>query len=271
MKSITLMLGMGIAMSASAQPLEFVVDPMQSSIDLTIEIDLGTLGGDTDSDSSSVSGMISASFDDPAAPTESSLHDFFGAIDDDLQFNWVPAFLSTASATLTDGTVEYAEPGIVLGPEPVVSGDVLFPSVPTLVSGVLSVDYDIFLFGSGSETINLGDLGPTSDAISGMIVVGEGDITLTNTIAFETSQPLVVDMNEIGTVIVSGTATMVAVAELPSCPADFTDDGQLNFLDVSAFLGLFAAQNPASDLNVDGQYNFLDVSLFLSLFGAGCP
>jgi hypothetical protein len=101
--------------------------------------------------------------------------------------------------------------------------------------------------------------------------LGANDITLTNTIAFETSQPLIVDENEIGMVIVTGTATMTAVADLPNCAPDFTDDGQLNFLDVSAFLGLFGAQNPAADLNVDGQYNFLDVSLFLSLFGAGCP
>lgn len=271
MKATGVLIGMVLATSAAAQPLDFVVDPMQSSIDLTIEIDLGTLGGDTDSDSSSVSGMVTASFDDPAAASESSLYDFFGAIDNDLQFDWVPAFLSTASATLTGGSVEYAEPGTILGPVPVMSGDVTFPMVPTIVSGVLTVNYNIFLFGSGSEIINLADLGPTADDISGMIVVGMDDITLTNTIAIETSQPLIVEGSEIGTVIVTGSATLVATAELPSCVPDFTDDGQLNFLDVSAFLGLFAAQDPAADINVDGQYNFLDVSLFLSLFGAGCP
>jgi len=47
--------------------------------------------------------------------------------------------------------------------------------------------------------------------------------------------------------------------------------GQLNFFDVSAFLGAFSASNPASDLNGDGNFNFFDVSEFLSVFNSGCP
>ncbi|MBL4699028.1 MAG: endonuclease [Phycisphaerales bacterium] len=56
------------------------------------------------------------------------------------------------------------------------------------------------------------------------------------------------------------------------CPADFAEPfGELNFFDVSAFLGLFAASDPAADLNGDGEFNFFDVSSFLVSFGAGCP
>lgn len=55
------------------------------------------------------------------------------------------------------------------------------------------------------------------------------------------------------------------------CLADLTDDGVLNFFDVSAFLSGFQAMDPSADLNGDGVYNFFDVSVFLSAFAAGCP
>ena len=56
-----------------------------------------------------------------------------------------------------------------------------------------------------------------------------------------------------------------------SCPADLTGEGDLNFLDVSAFLTAFGNQDPVADFEPDGNYNFLDVSAFLTAFGAGCP
>jgi hypothetical protein len=56
-----------------------------------------------------------------------------------------------------------------------------------------------------------------------------------------------------------------------SCPADLTGEGDLNFLDVSAFLAAFGNQDPIADFEPDGSFNFLDVSAFLADFGAGCP
>jgi hypothetical protein len=58
---------------------------------------------------------------------------------------------------------------------------------------------------------------------------------------------------------------------IDDCPADFTGEGQLNFLDVSAFLSAFGNMDPAADFTGEGQFNFLDVSAFLSAFGMGCP
>jgi hypothetical protein len=55
------------------------------------------------------------------------------------------------------------------------------------------------------------------------------------------------------------------------CPADLTNDGNLNFLDVSAFLAAFGAQDPIADFEPDGSFNFLDVSAYLAAFGMGCP
>ncbi len=56
-----------------------------------------------------------------------------------------------------------------------------------------------------------------------------------------------------------------------SCFADFNDDGNLNFLDISAFLAAFGKQNPIADFEPDGNFNFLDVSAYLAAFAAGCP
>lgn len=54
--------------------------------------------------------------------------------------------------------------------------------------------------------------------------------------------------------------------------ADLADPfGELNFFDVSAFLGAYNAQDPVADINNDGSYDFFDVSAFLTQFNAGCP
>ncbi|MDF1869166.1 MAG: S8 family serine peptidase [Phycisphaerales bacterium] len=54
--------------------------------------------------------------------------------------------------------------------------------------------------------------------------------------------------------------------------ADFAEPfGQLNFLDVSAFLSAFGESDPSADIDGSGTFNFLDVSAFLSEYGNGCP
>ncbi len=55
------------------------------------------------------------------------------------------------------------------------------------------------------------------------------------------------------------------------CPADFTGEGDLNFLDVSAFLAAYGMQDPSADFTGEGDFNFLDVSAFLAAYGMGCP
>jgi beta-glucanase (GH16 family) len=57
------------------------------------------------------------------------------------------------------------------------------------------------------------------------------------------------------------------------CPADLAEPfGALNFFDLSAYLGLFAAGDPAADLaSPTGVFNFFDVSAYLAAFNAGCP
>jgi len=56
----------------------------------------------------------------------------------------------------------------------------------------------------------------------------------------------------------------------PYGPADLTQDGILNFFDVSAFLQLFSVMDPKADFNSDGGFDFFDVSAFLQSFNNAC-
>lgn len=55
------------------------------------------------------------------------------------------------------------------------------------------------------------------------------------------------------------------------CLADFTNDGLLNFFDISAFLVAFNAHETIADLTDDGFWNFFDISAYLTAFAEGCP
>lgn len=68
-----------------------------------------------------------------------------------------------------------------------------------------------------------------------------------------------------------GNSVLMSYVGVPECIADFTNDGVLNFFDVSAFLSAFGASDPIADLNHDGVLNFFDVSVFLNAFSLGCP
>lgn len=56
----------------------------------------------------------------------------------------------------------------------------------------------------------------------------------------------------------------------PICRADFNDDGDVNTLDVMAFLNAWVQQDPAADINGDGTVNSIDVIQFLNIWIVGC-
>jgi len=58
--------------------------------------------------------------------------------------------------------------------------------------------------------------------------------------------------------------------EYQGCRADFNGDGEVNTLDVLAFLNAWAAGDPSADFNGDGVINTLDVLAFLNAWAAGC-
>lgn len=57
----------------------------------------------------------------------------------------------------------------------------------------------------------------------------------------------------------------------PDCPADWNQDGLVNFFDVSGYLADFNAAAPGADLNDDGLFNFFDIAEYIALYNASCP
>ncbi|MCC5823992.1 MAG: hypothetical protein LAT64_13695 [Phycisphaerales bacterium] len=56
------------------------------------------------------------------------------------------------------------------------------------------------------------------------------------------------------------------------CLADINSDGLLNFFDISAFIALFNAQDPAADIAPPfGVWNFFDIAEYLARYNEGCP
>lgn len=98
----------------------------------------------------------------------------------------------------------------------------------------------------------------------------KGAFTLVESPTFDGRSLSLVDLNNDGMLdlvgCTNGGSPRVLLNELAgSCSADLTNDGDLNFLDVSLFLSEMV------DFNEDMSFNFLDVSAFLSAFSMGCP
>ncbi len=61
------------------------------------------------------------------------------------------------------------------------------------------------------------------------------------------------------------------VGSLACNPADLNSDGELDFVDISAFLQGFNTLDPIADFNNDGEHDFVDISLFLTEYTTDCP
>lgn len=88
------------------------------------------------------------------------------------------------------------------------------------------------------------------------------------------SGPLIIEMGALA--IPSLTINVeVKLRRGPLSPCNAVDYaepfGELNFFDVSVFLGAFTARQGQADLTFDGEFNFFDVSTFLQLYAQGCP
>ena len=74
-----------------------------------------------------------------------------------------------------------------------------------------------------------------------------------------------------GSVLISDMGRGLFVVKLGEpCAADFNGDGEVNTLDVAAFLNAWAADDAGADINGDGEVNTLDVAAFLNAWTAGC-
>jgi|GEM_PF-2013867 len=141
----------------------------------------------------------------------------------------------------------------------------------------------ISVMGSGSGSNTSDQLNITGAATLGgtlMIDASQAEFALGQTLTvlsatdgitgmFDDVQVTGLELNQ--TMAASVFGNEVRITASTSCSADFTNDGTLDFFDISAFLSAFTTNDPSSDLNGDGQFDFFDISVFLNAFGAGCP
>ncbi len=129
---------------------------------------------------------------------------------------------------------------------------------------------------NGGSWVNLETVGPGGAEVSGGWF--EKQFALNNIPGFTPNNQFRIrfSASDLGAgSVVEAAVDAVMLAKLDcvddACPADFTGEGDLNFLDVSEFLALFGAGDSAADFTGEGDLNFLDVSEFLAAFAAGCP
>ncbi len=255
--------------AAMAQPIVLDVDQARSSVEITITLNT-PVGNQTDSDSSPVTGFIQLGADDYADPMSAVFYDADIALTEDLALNWSFGFAGFANASVTGAGLAAAEPGVPEGPVPVAEGSFEVPEISLIPRGIATTNYDILIVGTDSVVVDLGADGAVGSALSGTLVgLGGGVIELSTTTSFTDTVTLI---DGVVTADVTTTASVVAVATLPGCPADVAAPfGSLNFFDVSAFINAFVAQDPSADFLVDGVFNFFDVSAYIASFSAGCP
>lgn len=132
----------------------------------------------------------------------------------------------------------------------------------------------------GDDNLNADLIVGLSDASAGSSVRFAQDIPITTNDTtiyqfFPEESPLLFPLAESNLVFTPLSQGGFSVTDsLPSgnCDVDFAEPfGELDFFDVSTFITLYNAQDPAADLNLDGSTSFFDVSLFIKAFNAGCP
>ena len=69
---------------------------------------------------------------------------------------------------------------------------------------------------------------------------------------------------------VSAIEALVSGGCAPACPADFNNDGFLDFTDFDSFVEAFEAGTANADFNNDGFLDFTDFDAFVSAFEGGC-
>ncbi|MEO1534132.1 MAG: GC-type dockerin domain-anchored protein [Planctomycetota bacterium] len=252
----------------SAQPIALTVDPAQSSLALTIEVQT-TLASASDDDSSPIVGDLMIELTPTTGLTAIDLIDYSLAAQDTLNFGFNFGLLGSLSADGTglgirqpagappaSGTVDAADMFSIVG-------------VPSEGVGVIDVTGSGVVGGLvGAQTIALTDLGASSVDASGTITVVGDQVTLSGSVPVSFSEEVQPGV----TVVVTGTATVVATGTIPDdpCPADTNGDGALDPADFNAWVIAFNTQAPECDQNGDGLCNPADFNSWVINFNAGC-
>ena len=148
---------------------------------------------------------------------------------------------------------------------------------PTSVSLPVSNDGNVVLWtASGIDTLRYTLTGSAGFvAPAGNFVDAAGGGSNSHTITIDTSTPgfksgtVTINSNspEQPARVVTITGEVVAP---PSCPADFNNDGFVDFTDFDAYVTAFENDGPGADFNNDGFVDFTDFDAFVTAFETAC-
>lgn len=108
---------------------------------------------------------------------------------------------------------------------------------------------------------------------NGVALSDGGSISGATTATLSISPASLTDTGEYDAVITGSCGTLlstIATVFVSPCPADFTQDGFIDFTDFDAFVSAFEAGDPAADFNADGFSDFTDFDAFVAAFESGC-
>lgn len=130
---------------------------------------------------------------------------------------------------------------------------------------------------AGDRIYVAGMLSGFMDSTAGMTVVELGSDGVLGRHASSHAPGMVNGVRVAGDRVAMASSMGLSIFDRGGCPEICTADlsepfGVLNFFDISAYLSLYVAQDPAADLAAPfGVWNFFDLSAYMDAYNAGCP
>jgi len=262
--------------SAFAEPaFDITLDQSASTVSATL-----TVQGQSDSDTSAVSGRFRVRLDSAGSPQSIELHDFMLTIVDPLNFNIVFRVFNIPIGSIvvaaSDVAVDYASPGVIQGPVPLIAGEFSFSDVPANSSGMASYTATgtvctLLQAQTPPQPCNgmldLSETGTqTASALPGELTIVGRTASLSGTISI--SGPLDPENPDLGSLLIAG--SFVGSGQIPFCPGDFDQNGNVAVPDIFAFLSAWFAGLPSADLDGIPGVAVPDIFAFLSDWFAPC-
>ena len=275
-----LTLNWAVVAIAAASPFELQIDSVQSDVDLTLCMTVGSTLCDTDS--SPLGGSVTLEVDCLAGPVSVTLHDFVFEVLETVSFQLDFGFpVGQFNATASDVVVMYAQPGIPLPEAPLVGDAFGYTGVPA--DGTGQLDYTatmLVCFGliaaghACDDIIDLSTLELDPLDLDATLAVMDRDVTVVLDIVL--TAPLDPEAPDLGYFMVDG--TLVASGTVPGWqypPGDLDSDDDVDLADFGAWVGcLLGPDEPTgtgcacADLDLDNDVDLADYAEFQSVLPA---
>lgn len=259
--------------AASAERFSIPINTAQSTVSVTL-----TLQGRSATDTSPVSGFFAGELRSVNTPTELYVSDFDLTLTETLVLNISFGFLGSFNSTVTGFQLQYAQPGVDVGPSLLSMGSFQFSAVPANLFGMLNYNATglvcTALQGSMLPCVATQDLSqqnPVSvDTLTGTITSAARVVTLVSSLdQTEFIDPL---NPSLGTIRVVGTIRGSVTVPEP-CPGDADGDGMVGLSDIAAIINNWAqdgAPRRPGDLDEDGLVGIGDLAQVIENWEAAC-